>query len=320
MINGPGSAAIVVDRVPALDEGDALIAPVHVALCGTDIKLIDGTVHDAVYPMVPGHEWVGVVESCQHRPDLVGATVVGSNFITCGMCEHCRAGRPAVCVKLDEIGFTLPGAMADHLIVPSRNLRVLPDEISIEDAPLLEPLCVALHAVDRAGVGADDVVVIGGGPVGLMIAQLCLPIARSVIVIERLESRRAVAAGLGLTADARISLETTGSIVFDVTGCADTFQTALDVVSTGGRVILVGYSGDERGEVQPALIMLKELDVLGVLSGVGQLEAAIEACRSGVVRLGPLISHRFPLERFEDAFDVARDPLSAAMRILVNIR
>ena len=294
--------------LPTPGPGQALVAPTHAAMCGTDLRLLAGTLHDAEYPVIPGHEWAGIVLAAPDRPELVGARVVGENILPCGACPACVAGQPNLCGSIDEIGFTLPGAFAEAFTIPAANLLPLPDSLSGPEGCLLEPLGVALHAIERAGdsVRGRVVGVLGGGAVGLLVAQLAVAgDASAVSIVEPAESRQAIAAGLGLPAYASLAgwQEELPQTVFDATGVAKVFPDGLLATRPGGTYVLVGYSGEESTSFEPATVMLRELTVHGVLSGHGQLRTALAAVTSGAVRLGPLVSEPVPLAGYREVVD-----------------
>lgn len=291
--------------VPVPGPGEALVAARHAAMCGTDLKLLAGALHDAEYPVIPGHEWVGEVLAAPSRPSLVGRRVTAENIVPCGRCEHCAAGRPNLCAEIDEVGFTRPGAFAEVFTVAADALVPVPDELSDPEVCLLEPLGVALHALERAGdVTGRRVGVIGGGTVGLLVAQLAAG-ADEVSVVEPYGSRRAVAAELGIMAYPALDAwaDDEPDLVFDATGAAAVFPLGVNATRPGGTYVLVGYSGEQATGFEPASLMLRELTVHGVLSGHGQLRAALAAVAAGTVRLGPLVSDPLPLPDYRTVLD-----------------
>lgn len=284
---------------PQLGAGEALVAVTHVAVCGTDLRLLRGTLHDAQYPVIPGHEWAGRVLVAPTRPELVGRAVVGEGITPCRACRRCAEGRFNLCQDLDEVGFTRAGAFAEAFTVPAANLRLLPDGLSGAEGCLLEPLCVALHAVQRApSVAGRSVGVIGAGAVGLLIAQLAVAEkASAVSVAETSPHRREIAAELGLASVSALA-DWAGDepdLVFDATGVAAVFPQGLQATRPGGDYVLVGYSGEESITVEPSAIMLREISVHGVLSGYDQIDRAIEVVSSGAVRLAPLLGPVLPI-------------------------
>lgn len=301
------------ERLPVPEPGpaEALVAARHAAMCGTDLKLLAGALHDAGYPVIPGHEWVGEVLAASSRPELVGRRVTAENIVPCERCGDCAAGRPNLCAEIDEVGFTRPGAFAEVFTVPADSLVPLPDGLPDAEGCLLEPLGVALHAVERAGeLIGRRVGVIGGGTVGLLVAQLAIGGgADDVSVVEPYGSRRAVAVELGVTAYPALDVWAGDEpdLVFDATGVAAVFPAGVAATRAGGTYVLVGYSGEEATRFEPAALMLRELTVRGVLSGHGQLRAALAAVAAGTVRLGPLVSDPLPLSDYRAVLDRTGD-------------
>jgi 2-desacetyl-2-hydroxyethyl bacteriochlorophyllide A dehydrogenase len=278
-----------------------------VAMCGTDLRLLRGGLHDAHYPVIPGHEWAGLVAEAPGRPDLVGMAVTGDGMSPCGRCPMCVGGAFNLCTDLDEVGFTRPGAFAEALCLPAARLRPLPPGLPGQEACLLEPLCIALHAVERApDLAGRTVGVIGAGTIGLLVAQLAGAYgAESVVVADPQPDRRRTAAEFGLTgypaaADWAPDLP---EVVFEATGAAAVYPAGLLATRPGGAYVLIGYSGEDTVTVQPSTVMLRELTVYGVLSGYRQLDAALDLVSSGVVRLSPLVSSSRPLSEYHAALD-----------------
>lgn len=310
VVRGPAEHGL--ERVPRPQPGpgEALVGVTHVAMCGTDLRLLRGTLHDADYPVIPGHEWAGEVLAAPDRPELVGRAVVGHNFVPCGSCEWCERGMENLCASLDEVGFTLPGAFAEAFRLPVDNLRPLPPRLSPAEGCLLEPLCVAVHAVERApALEGRRVGVIGAGAIGLLVAQVARAAgAGAVAVADPVEDRRAIARELRLDAHEGLSAwwEDPPDVVFDATGVARVFPDGLRATRPGGAYVLVGYSGEERVELEPSAVMLRELTVVGVLSGYGKLDAALELVTGGAVELGPLVSEPLRLPDYRAALEPAQ--------------
>ena len=310
VVRGPREHAL--ERIPRPVPGpdDALVAVTHVAVCGTDYRLLRGTLHDADYPVIPGHEWAGRVVEAPSRPELVGQAVVGDGLTPCGRCEPCSRGAYNLCTDLDEIGFTRPGAFAEAFVLPAANLIALPPSLSGPEGCLLEPLCIALHALERGpDVAGKAVGIIGGGTIGLLIGQLAAAGgAARVSVAEPSQRRRVVAAELGLAAVPALSdWDEEPEIVYDATGVAAVFPEGLQATRTGGAYVLVGYSGEESTVMAPSTVMLRELTVYGVLSGHRQLEAAVEMALNGAVCLGPLLGEPLALEDYRTMLEERGD-------------
>jgi L-idonate 5-dehydrogenase len=307
VVTGAGQHGFVSRPRPPLPAGHARVRVSAVAFCGTDFKLLRGELHDAKYPVTPGHEWSGTVIECEADSKLVGADVVAAIYEPCGECRWCAADLGQHCVALEEHGFTMPGACAEEIVVPAANLRRVPPGVTPAQACLFEPLTVAVHALDRTPDPAGaEVVVFGAGAVGLLVLQLLQAAGATCTVVEPSEERRALAVGLAASAavpDAALLAERAFDIAVDATGSPDSFQQAIAALRPMGTLVLVGYSGAASHQFAPSSLMLKELTVRGVLSGVGTLDRAIEHVSSGVVSLEGLVGEAMPIDDYARLLD-----------------
>ncbi len=333
LLRGPKQMALEEVSRPAPRGDQVLVRVRYSACCATDFDLIDGTMPDqAKYPLILGHEWSGqVVEAPPEYSALVGKYVVADNLVTCGTCPACVAGRPNLCRKMDELGFSLNGSHAEYLVTLARNVRVLPPGLSPKVAALAEPVGVALYGTRRARVGLGDrVVVLGAGPIGLFAMQVCRAAGASEVWQadlrpERLElARRLGATGiLDLTkaslAEALGNARVEPDVVMECSGNPKVFAQAIKAVRPGGRVGVLGYYGDELAEIRPSDIMMRDLEVLGSVCPTGAWDAALALIADGRVNAEALITHTFPLDRFAEAYGIARHRTGGAIKVMLEI-
>ena len=151
VINKPGEMFIADKPIPEPQAGFARIKVAAAAVCATDLEVIDGNI-PANYPLTPGHEWSGVVDSVGSEEDAhwIGKRVIGSNDVVCLKCDACRSGNWRYCKEFEEIGFKRDGAYAEYVLVPTYGLCELPDNVPFENAALCEPLGVALGTMEKA--------------------------------------------------------------------------------------------------------------------------------------------------------------------------
>lgn len=222
-VERPGEASLVDVPVLSPGRGEVLVRVEAVGICGSDLELIRGT-RDAAfsrYPVVPGHEWAGAIaESVAAYPHLPSGTrvvVEGHHF--CGACVNCRAGRTHLCAHYDEYGFTRDGGYREYVAARAdlcHPITRVPSDIGA----LAEPTACALHAVERSAITADDtVVVIGAGPIGLLVAA-CAAARRParLVVADVREDTFEVAGALGATDTVRAPPRSLAAAVRDVIG------------------------------------------------------------------------------------------------------
>ncbi|WP_369264139.1 zinc-binding dehydrogenase [Streptomyces sp. R35] len=329
-------SARTLDTAPALGvppgAGEVELAPAFVGICGTDLHIFHGDMDARVSaPAVLGHEMSG-------RIVRVGPGVEGwepGDAVTVmplrwdDTCPACRAGHRHVCQHLDFIGIDSPGAMQQRWIVPAATLIRLPDSVPLDRAALVEPTAVAVHDVGRAGVREGErVVVVGGGPVGILIALVAQARGAEVRVVELSGHRRLLAGELGLTAwdpaDDDIPAlvgEWTGDagadVAFEVSGAAGGVDTAVEVLGVRGRLCLVAIHPRPR-EVNLHRFFWRELTLVGArLYDRGDFEQAVALVAEGTVPVERLISKIVPLTQAPAAFE-ALEGGGDVMKILVD--
>ncbi|WP_406335942.1 zinc-binding dehydrogenase [Streptomyces sp. NBC_00203] len=319
-------------QAPEPGPGEVELAPAFVGICGTDLHIFHGDMDARVSaPAVLGHEMSG-------RIVRVGAGVEGwepGDAVTVmplrwdDTCPACRAGHQHICQHLDFIGIDSPGAMQQRWTVPASTLIRLPDSVPLERAALVEPTAVAVHDVGRAEVtDGEKVVVVGGGPVGILIALVARAQGAEVRVVELSAHRRLLAEQLGLatwdpaavdvpemvgqwTADAG------ADVAFEVSGAAGGVDTAVDVLGVRGRLCLVAIHPRPR-EVNLHRFFWRELTLVGArLYERCDFEKAVALVADGTIPVERLISKVVPLTQAPAAFE-ALEGGGDVMKILVD--
>lgn len=342
-----GAGRITVDRVadPArVRPGEALLAVRSVGICGSDLHTfrharIGGT--EVREPLILGHEFSAVVREVGPgaRDGFGNALDVGSRVAVdpaqpCGRCEKCIEGNPNLCTDLHFCGlFPDQGCLCEWIVVPSATCFPVPGEVDDASAALLEPLGVALHSVDLAHLrGGQTVLVIGAGPIGLLILQSAtLAGAGAVYVMEKLPWRLALAERLGaipLPATGREGvvslLEQTGGrgvdCVFEAAWAGDAVGQSLDAATPGARILLVGIPGDDEFAATHSTARRKGLSLLFVRRMKHTYPRAIDLVRSGAVRTAPLVSHRFPLSEAPAAFSLNAEYGEGVVKVVIDVR
>jgi len=331
MLVAPSRLEIATVPLPALIPGHVLIRTSFVGLCGADAAMFTGSsvyLRDGLkrYPFVPGHEWSGVVaDAADNVAGLSpGQRVAGHNFITCGNCSFCRAGRRTQCINRSEMGIlgTYPGAASEYFAVPAEVLCPLPDEVPDRTAALLEPGSTALHATDRVGVREDDLVaVFGTGALGLLALQICKVRGARVHAIGVDPAGLHLADELG--ADEVLRPEDAPSdeysVVIEASGATRAIARAGHVLAYGGRLALVGIAHTPVDQFPAAQLVIKNANVQAVLSGIEHWDRLIGLVARRAVRLDPLLDQIFPLTDAKQAFMALLTPNRARPKIMLAI-
>ena len=304
-----------------------------VGLCGTDLHIVHGSMDRRVRaPLIFGHEMSGTVDALG---DGVGGWATGDKvtvmpLVWDGTCPACRAGNRHICQNLNFVGIDSPGALQALWNVPASTLVKVPQSTDLRDAALIEPVAVAVHDVRRGRVSeGDKVVVVGGGPIGLIIATVARQFGGDVTVVELDPTRRALAAQLGFTAlhpqkfdePAWLDEWTSGAgadVVFEVSGAAAGIGLAIAVAKVRGTIVVVGIHPEPRG-VDLQRIFWRELTIVGArVYEQSDFEAAVELVSSGVVPSGALITRVVPLAQTQAGLDELE--AGTAMKVLVDVQ
>ncbi|MGC4794092.1 zinc-dependent alcohol dehydrogenase [Micromonospora saelicesensis] len=313
--------------------GQVRIEVAYTGICGTDLHIYHGDMDARVGDSaIIGHEMSG-------RIAAVGEGVTGWNIgqaVTvmptrpCGRCAACQRGNSHVCHAMNFLGIDSPGSMQSSWTVPVELVLPLPEELPLDHAALVEPVAVAVHDVRRGNVTADDqVVVVGGGPVGVLIATVARGRGARVLLVEPDPFRREVAEGIGIEAvDPRatdvvalVNDRTDGAgadIAFEVSGSPAGVTTAVDVLTTRGRLVMVAIHPQPR-EVNLHRFFWRELELLG--ARLYQRDDMVEAIRlvaSGAIPAQQLISRVEPVEAASAAFEALEG--GGVMKVLLDVR
>ncbi len=314
---------------PEPGQGQVLVEVAYCGICGSDLHFRDVP---ELFPAgtVPGHEFSGRILALGDRVDgwSVGNRVCVLPFGQCGECAVCRAGNEQVCPHAVSNGVGLgtgrPGAYAGQVVVDARMLFLLPDAVDDRAGTLVEPLAVAIRAVDQARVVAEEpVLVLGAGPIGLLTALVLRHrgVGRTV-VCSRNPARAQRAAALGLDTvsidDVALTAPAEGpACVFDCAGTPASAQLAVQVLRPLGRLLLVGLSLTPLDLAAPAIV-IKELEIQGVIAyRRTQFQAAIDMLAVGAIPVAELITEIVPLVDAEAAFQALTARGSDKLKILL---
>jgi L-iditol 2-dehydrogenase len=377
VIDSPGSIGLrhVDELVPG--PGEVVARPAYVGVCGTDLELLAGVVDPAYvrYPLVPGHEWSGVIEAV--GPGVTGLEpgqpVIAEGIIPDRVCAQCVQGHTNLCEVYDELGFTRAGAAADQVLVPAQVVHVLGAEVSLLEAALAEPAAVAWRAIGRGRPRPGErVAVVGDGTLALIAAHLLtLYSPAELVVCGQRPAQANLAAQLGATSfeldladdpHPRISPATPSfpatpsspatsfssaispspatssspatpsswatpsspgrfDLVVEAAGTAGAVERAFGLARRGGRVVLIGLAGNDVKAAFPIDDVVNN-DLL-ISASFGYTSAAwaevTALLRAGQISLTPLITHRFPLDEYERAYQVLRESFGSRGKVMLDV-
>ncbi len=295
--------------MPRPGPGEVLVAMRACGLCGSDLMQ---WYQDPRAPLVLGHEPVGVVlESGENLP-APGARVFVHHHVPCGECDYCARGHETLCATFKATRID-PGGFAEFIRVPALNaaldLLELPDGVSDEAGTLIEPLACVVRGLDRARVDANTrLLVIGGGQMGLLIAQAALARGAEVTVAEPRADRRALATELGARGAQPDDDLGTPTVVVLATGAASAWALAVRSADRGAVIQLFAPSGPgERRDFAVDELFFKEIEIQASYSaGPADTRAALALIAGGAIATERMITHRFPLDQTGAALAAAR--------------
>lgn len=291
--------------VPQPSSTEALVRVSLAGICGTDLELVKG-----YYPFtgIPGHEFTGEVISAPGAPGWVGQRVAGEITIACGDCDSCRRGQPKHCLRSRTLGIRdYHGTFAEYLVLPLGNLHVVPPGVPDEIAVFTEPLAAALEVQEQVQVGpGDQVLVVGAGRLGLLIAKTLALTGCDLAVIARRPRSVEILSAWGIRAmDAAQVRPASADIVVEVSGSPDGFAMAVQAVRPTGTVVMKStIQSDMTFNLSP--LVVNEVTLVG--SRCGPFDPALALFDQHAVDPTPLIDRVYSLSQGEEAFDQAARP------------
>jgi len=293
--------------------GEVLVRVIRAGICETDLQLIQGYMG---FEGILGHEFVGVAESGEFE----GQRVVGEINCSCWECETCRSGLPTHCPNRSVLGILgHDGAFAEYIAVPEKNLHVVPDTLSTDEAVFVEPVAAACQILKQRLVErGQSVVVLGDGRLGNLCAQVLADFGCKVIVVGKHDEKLAPLREINPSIDTVLLKDATpdrsADVVVDCTGSPTGLPTALQHVKPWGTVVLkTTVAGEQTLALAP--IVIDEVRVVG--SRCGPFGDALVGLKSGRIKVKPLISKRFPLDQAVDALNVTSS--QPVLKVLLDV-
>ncbi|MDR1710361.1 MAG: alcohol dehydrogenase catalytic domain-containing protein [Propionibacteriaceae bacterium] len=324
---GPDTIAYRDVPLPQIPPGWALVEVAYTGICGTDLSIVHGAHPRARPGLILGHEISGTVAQAGDGGPKAGTPVVVEPLISCGKCLACRSGATHVCRELGLYGIDLPGSLAKYVALPPAVLHEVPGDVDPLLATWIEPLAVAVHAVDLAQISPGDVVgIAGAGPVGLLTALVARADGAEVVISEPSDVRRAVAQDLGFavvppesTLSAELAARTAGEggdIVCDASGHPATALEITKAARVHGKLVIVGvHKGADPLDLRD--MSFKELSMVGVrVYTTADVRRAIELVAADALDLRRLPVKVFGLNQVAQAFDAAA--AAAYLKVMVS--
>ncbi len=335
VMTAPGRIEFRDVPAPAPAPDQVLVRVRRIGVCGSDIHVFHGKHPYTPYPVVQGHEVSGVVERVGAAVgDLrAGDPVTFQPQVTCGACYPCTHGAYHICDQLKVMGFQTTGAASELFAVDASKVLRLPASLSLEEGAMVEPLAVAVHALERVGGAAGlKVLVLGAGPIGNLVAQAARGLGASAVMITDVsEHRLALAGRCGVEQHvnpARADLfqavrqgfgPDRADLVLECVGVQATVEQAVAVARKGTDVVVVGVFGD-KPVVDLGLVQDRELRLVGTLMYQRpDWVKAISLIEERKVDLAPLVTDRFPFPDYQRAYQYIDANRERAMKVMITL-
>jgi Threonine dehydrogenase and related Zn-dependent dehydrogenases len=321
--------------IPEINENEVLIKVKSIGICGSDIHVYNGVHLYNEYPIVQGHEVAGEIAQAGSRiTDFnVGDKVTFQPQVVCEECYQCRHGNDHVCEDLKVLGFQVEGAASEYFAIDAGKVLKLPDHFSYDQGAMVEPLAVAVHAVDKLGdIRSKDILVLGAGPIGNLVAQVCKVCgAQSVMITDISDFRLDMAKACGIdccvnVAEAELKAELykrygdkRADAIIECVGSEATFNQAIEVARKATDILIVGVLGSH-ASIDMGIVQDHELRIQGSLMYQRKdMKRAVSLISNGKLSIEKLVSKRFGFNEYNTAYRYIEDQKDRAMKIMITI-
>ena len=335
VITRPGVIEFEQRQITKLKEDEVRIKVHYATICGSDLHLFKGKHPSAPLPSAVGHELAGeVVETGSLVTNLSpGDRVTVEPVVACGVCHFCKRGKYHLCQNVSFHYRVGQGAFGTYFTAPARYVFRLPDRISLEEGVLIEPLSVALHAVNKCGIKlGDSSAIFGAGAIGLLVAMLASRASQALTVSVdlndfRLEKALEIGSSLAINprredAVERILAETEGlgvDFTFEAVGIVETLTQSLQAVRKGGLATLLGIFEEPSATLPVNLFIQKEITLSGSQGYNWDFQSALRILERNELNLKSLLTDRFPLGEVQEAFDLLLSRDNQAIKVLIEV-
>lgn len=314
----PGEIAVQEREIPKITAKDQVIIKVkYTGICGSDMAIYKGVNPFVTYPRVFGHEFTGEITDIggEVHDISIGDHVVGEPISYCGTCYACRNGHPNVCEKLQIYGVHLDGGGQAYIRMPAANVHRISSQVPWECAVLAEPLTIGFQSTWRGDVRKDDMVlVMGAGTAGLCVMMVAKYRGAKVISTDLFDEKLEYAVKMG--ADYVINVNNSNleeevmritdgkgaNVVLDAVGTKESMEHAIDLASTAGRVVELGFGAETYSRIHHVKIFKKELSVMGTRLQAHKFPEAIAYLEKEWKKLEGFVTKIYPAEKGEEAF------------------
>ena len=335
VMTGPGKIEFRDVDKPTIGDAQVLIQVKRIGVCGSDIHVFHGLHPYTSYPVVQGHEVSGVIAKVGSQVEglSAGDKVTFTPQVTCGECYPCTHGMYHICETLKVMGFQTDGAAQEFFPVDADKVLKIPNDVSLDQAAMVEPVSVAVHALSRGGdVRGKKVLVLGAGTIGNLVAQVAKASGAECVMITDISDYKldkATECGIDFVVNPQkqdltqaILRELSPSradLILECVGVQDTITQAIDNARKGTTIVVVGVFGI-KPEVDLGLVQDRELSLVGTLMYQKcDYERAIELVAGGKLCLDEMISHHFPFNEYLSAYETIEQAKGDIMKVMVTL-
>jgi len=330
----PGEIVFSDVPVPEVKPNEIKIKMKRIGVCGSDIHVNHGKHPYTSYPVVQGHEVSAeVVEIGSEVTNvLVGDKVTIQPQVVCGKCYPCTHGMYNACEELKVMGFQTTGMASEYFVVDASKALALPKDMNWEHGAMIEPLAVAVHAIRRAGdVKGKKILVLGGGPIGNLVAQAAKSMGAEAVLLSELSQYRLAAAqkcGINTVDTAKEDLLESiiknfgpdkADLIFECIGINATMKQAIEYARKGSTIVVVGVFGD-LGTINMGFIQDHELNLVGTaMYREEDYIKSIELVEAGLIDFDSLITHRVKFKDYTKAYEIIDQEKDKAMKVMIDM-
>ena len=332
----PGDFGLVERPVPEPAEDEVRLKVANAGICRNDLRIQKG-IHESInYPLIPGHQFSGVVDICGSAVKFAkpGDKAAVHSYVVCGQCAACRIGDTHYCDTLKTLGFKLDGGFAQYCVLPERNLFKLPDNVNLHEGAMVENLANAVAVMGQSNLQTgESVAIIGATPIGLMALQVARLSSPSTIVLVGSGINR-LRLGQGLGAEHIIDVNKSGyaedlkeirkgfDVVIVCGKTEDELKLAMDIAGWRGRIVVEGhYDPDVEINFSPFKLLVERAVSLQANCGwlTPDFHRALNLLEREEINVKSIITHTFPLEDWEKGFNVFSSGENQSIQVMLSM-